>query len=229
MEKVILANWKGWIGPGNTDHWFDIFLKHYRPVDGLEVVVATGFVQMARAAARLQGHEGITICAQVVSPYPPGGYTGEVPAQWLKGLAEYVLVGHREREKYFHEDDLHVARQVSEARHAGLTPIICMDRKGARRRLAVINDDDQRGSLLAYTPSEADALENVDEEREINESVELISVLSGGGKVLYGGGVDRNNAARLISLPGVAGLMAGRGCLDPLEFAELVANVAPCI
>lgn len=225
-EKVIVANWKAWIGPSETGKWFEGFLPYYEPIPGLQVVIAVGYPQLAQAAAGISGHAGLAIAAQVISPYPVGGYTGAVPARWLKGLAEYVLVGHREREKYFHETDREFALQVSEARHAGLRPIVCMDRNQARSRIRAINHEGGESALFGYTPPEAESLEWVDDQREIIETAELITALSGGGRVLYGGGVDRKNAARLMSLPGLSGLLVGRGCLDPGDFVELLRGVA---
>ena len=225
-EKVIVANWKAWIGPVETGKWFDGFLPRYQPTPNLRVVIAVGYPQLAEAAARVRGHAGLAIAAQVVSPYPAGGYTGAVPARWLKGLAEYVLVGHREREKYFKETDREFALQVSEARHAGLQPIVCMDRNQARSRIRAIDHERGEAALFGYTPSEAESLEWVDDQREIIETAELIIALSGGGRVLYGGGVDRKNAAPLMKLPGLSGLLVGRGCLDPGDFVDLLRNVA---
>ena len=103
------------------------FSCRYRPASSVQVVLALPFLYMERVAEKVGGMEQVKVAAQGVSPYPPGRYTCATPAAWLKGLAGYVVVGHRERRYYFHEDNQSVASQVRESVTAGLRPILCLD------------------------------------------------------------------------------------------------------
>ncbi len=55
----------------------------------------------------------------------------------LKGLAEYVIIGHSERREYFAETDETVNKKIKAALAHGLTPIVCvgerLDQTRARR------------------------------------------------------------------------------------------------
>lgn len=55
-----------------------------------------------------------------------GAYTGEISAPMLKGLCQYVVIGHSERRQYFGETDESVNKKTKAALNHGLTPIVCV-------------------------------------------------------------------------------------------------------
>jgi len=226
MEKIVLANWKANLSPNHVDTWLQAFSRGYTPASSVQVVLAVPFLYMERVAEKVGGMEQVVLAAQGVSPFPPGGYTGATPAAWLKGLARYALLGHRERLHYFHEDAQSVAGQVRESVAAGLQPILCLDRDSKSRQLAAMDTSDLEKSLLAFTPGDAVKLEVAAEGRDIIDAAAAFAVSSGGQPVLYGGGVNKDNAVELINLQGISGIMVGRSCLDGAEFAELVNSVS---
>lgn len=225
MEKLVLANLKANLAPSHVDSWLQAFSSRYTAATSLKVVLAVPYLYMERIAAKVRTLERVTLAAQGVSPYPPGGYTGATPAAWLKGLAGYALVGHRERRHYFHEDNQSVAGQVRECVAAELQPIVCMGRKGRSGQLAALDTADLEQCLLAYTPGDAVKLEVAAGSRDISDTAASLATASNGCPVLYGGGVNKDNAAELINLPGISGIMVGRSCLDGAEFAGLVKSV----
>lgn len=224
MDMIILANFKANLSPGRLDGWLQIFGKGYRASSSVQVVLAVPFVSLAGMAKQVAELEQVVLAAQSVSPWPPGSYTGATPAAWLQGLVEYALVGHRERRHYFHEDVQSVAGQVRESVAAGIKPVLCLDRDNRSGQLAALDSEDMEQCLLAYTPENSVQLEIAAEQQDIIETA--ASLASAGGRaVLYGGGVNRENAADLINLPGITGIMVGKGCLDGAKFAELVNSI----
>ena len=229
MKKLIVANWKDKLSPAAADRWLRAFADGYSPLPGLEVVLAVPCLMLAGVSGRCKNLQGVQVAAQDVSPFPPGGYTGAMPAVWLKGVAGYVLAGHRERRRYFHENDREVADKVNAALAAGLIPLLCTDEKGVRSQLAALDDDDLARLMLAYTPSEAVSLEIARDPDTIAEQAERFAGLSGGRPVLYGGGVNEDNAGSLIRLGGLAGVMTAAGCLDPACFLRLLENAGQAL
>jgi len=226
MNKLIVANWKANISLQKVDEWLDGFLSVYKQTNGIEVVLAIPCLSIARTRQRLQGRSGLSIATQNISPFPEGSYTGATPAAWLKGVADYALIGHREQRQYFHISVQEAANQVSEAVSAGLEPILCLEEKIAAPQIAALSSKDLAKVFLAYTPADAEKLEIARSLDTIIGAVEYISSLSAKRPVLYGGGVQLDNAREIMAIPNIAGILVGRGCIDPKSFADLVDNCA---
>lgn len=224
MKKIILANWKAHFSPGKAAQWLVAFKRKYQPDPCLQVVLAPSFLHLPLLKDEFDPSDNIFLAAQDVSPYPPGSYTGAVPAAWLMGMADYVLVGHRERRRYFHESIQDVANKVRETVAAGLQPILCLDREIAGPQIAALDSSDMERLILAYTPDDAVALEIARSVDAVSETAAYFAELSGGCPVLYGGGVHAGNVAVFMASPHLSGVMTASGCLDPHEFINLLNN-----
>ncbi len=229
MEKIILANWKAHLSPVSAEKWLAEFAEGYRPLPGLLVILAVPFLYLERARHPVARLARVCLAAQDVSPYPPGSYTGATPAAWLTGLTEYVLIGHREQRRYFHETTQDAANKVSEAVASGLRPILCMDRNEAGAQVAALDPAGLEQVILAYTPADAVQLEVARSADAIAGAAEYFSGLSGGRPVLYGGGVNADTIGDLIALPYLAGVMTAAGCLDPRHFIALLARAGEAL
>lgn len=223
MKKIILANWKAQLPPVKAAQWLSDFKKQYKPCTDLQVIIAPSYLHLPLFKDEFKPADNVFWAAQDVSSFPPGKYTGSIPALWLSDLAGYVLVGHRERRRYFRETVQDVANKVSEAVAEGMTPILCMDREIAGTQIAALDDKDVEKIILAYTPEEAVSPESMD---EIISAAEYFAGLSGRRPILYGGGVHKNNVAEIISSEQLAGVLTASASLDPYDFAELIGNAA---
>lgn len=226
MQKIVLANWKAHLSPAKAVQWLVAFKRRYQADSSLQVVLAPSFLHLPLLADEFDAADSIFWAAQDVSPYPPGGYTGTVPAAWLKELADYVLIGHRERRRYFHENVQDVANKAREAVSAGLKPILCMDRDMAGEQIAALDSTDMEQMLLAYTPDDAEAREQAASIAAVADTASYFAELSGGCPVLYGGGIHAGNVAGFIACPDLAGVMTATGSLNADNFIELLANAA---
>jgi triosephosphate isomerase len=224
-EKIILANWKANFSPSRAAQWCEAFSAAYQPVTGMEVVIAVPFLCMQEVGRRLNELEGVSLAAQTVSPYPQGSYSGSTPAAWLRGLAKYALLGHRERRDYFHETAQDVAKQVYESLAEELVPIVCVDQDNINAQTAIFDTEDLLKIRWAYTPKDAEQLERAHGNQSIETAVSSISKKVGHQPVLYGGGVNNSNGGQILELPGVQGIMLGRGCLDASNFARLITSL----
>ena len=222
MKKRVLANWKANLAPEKALQWCDAFTVAYRPRTDLEVILAVPFLILERVAERTKKLAGVALAAQGVSAYPQGSYTGSTPAAWLRGLAEYTLLGHRERRRYCHETVQDVARQAYESLAEDLQPIVCIDRELLTPQTAAMAVEELGRLVWAYTPETPASLEMARGEAEIVAALPQIARKTDNRPVLYGGGVTAENAADLLRIPGINGIMLGRGCLDAAAFAGLV-------
>jgi len=225
MEKIILANWKAHLSGKHIDEWLTTFINGFHKTEGVEVVLAPPYLYMERVVSQVRDLDGIGLAAQCVSPYPPGNYTGAIPARWLKDMVRYSLVGHRERRKYFHEGITDIAAQISECVAVGIRPILCLNGEGLAEMKAALDTDELQSIMVAYTPDSAVALERAPELASIEKEIGRLSEYFPGCPVLYGGGVDAENAAAIMALPGVSGLLVGRNCLDATVFGQLVRSL----
>ena len=184
----------------------------------------------------------VSMGAQDVSQHDHGAYTGEVSAQMIAATgAKYVIVGHSERRQY-HGETNDIVRQKSAAAIAlGLTPIICvgetMDEKQAGKTMAIIESGvresiptDARNVIVAYEPRWAIGAGLTPTDTEIADAHKLIadtleSMGMGGTPILYGASVKGANAAQIMSIPNVDGVLVGGASLKPDDFIPIITSM----
>src|SRR5258707_8825867 len=122
----IAANWK----MHKTVLEAVAFIKEFRSmakdVFDVEIVVAPPFTAL-RPVADATHASNIGVAGQNVHWEREGAFTGEISAGMLKEAgAEYVIIGHSERRRLFHETDETVNLKLMAALGAQLTPIVCI-------------------------------------------------------------------------------------------------------
>ncbi len=220
MEKfLIVANWKSNIVDINK--WSpDISEK-------VEVVVAPPFPLLSAV-------KGYTLCAQDISAYPVGAYTGEVPAKLLVDLGvKYCLVGHSERRKYLHETNANVEAKINQAIQNGITPILCA--QSMEEIPENIRNFKGNKYMIMYEPFSAISTqgqyhpENV--EKVVATLIDWKNKLNLQCRFLYGGSVNPEYVQQLVSgnLPAgsqgqqlVSGLVVGHASLEAESFTAII-------
>jgi triosephosphate isomerase len=174
-----------------------------------------------------------------------GAFTGDISAQMLKDDgACAVIVGHSERRKYHGESNATVAAKAFAAKATGLTAIICIgESKDVRDHgeakpfcAAQILECVPAGltaadCAIAYEPlwaiGGADAAQPddiADMHGFIRRTLgEHLGEAGAGVRILYGGSVTAANAARILCVPEVNGVLVGR---ESLAFANFEAIIA---
>lgn len=185
----------------------------------------------------------VAIGAQDVSAHTHGAYTGEVSAQMIADTgAKYVIVGHSERRQYHSDTNSIVRDKATRALSNGLIPIICvgetMDEKQAGKTMAVIESgvresvpsDVSTPIIIAYEPRWAIGAGLTPTESEIADAHALIAKTLAdmglaGTPILYGASVKGTNAAEIMSIPNVDGVLVGGASLKCDDFIPIITSV----
>ncbi|MBQ8256092.1 MAG: triose-phosphate isomerase [Alphaproteobacteria bacterium] len=232
--KIIAGNWKM---NGSRDALETMVQDLASVKSDNKVILCVPFTMLGAKSGR------VAIGAQDVSAHTHGAYTGEVSAKMIADTgAKYVIVGHSECRQY-HGDTNSVVRQKAELALAnGLTPIICvgetMDEKQAGKTMAVIESgvresvpaDVNTDIIIAYEPRWAIGAGLTPTSAEIAEAHTLIAkTLSdmglAGTPVLYGASVKGSNAAEIMSISNVDGVLVGGASLKSDDFIPIITSV----
>jgi triosephosphate isomerase len=244
----IAANWKMF----KTVHEAVVFAKEFRAmvkdVDDVEIVVAPPFTALHSVAEAVR-NSTVAVAGQTLHWEREGAYTGEISAGMLKEAgAEYVIIGHSERRRLFHETDETVNRKMVAALGAQLTPIVCigetLEERERNDTLSVLDRQIKTGLdgltgdqvallVIAYEPVWAigtgrNATPDQAGEAHAHIRSRLRQWFGGPAAdhchIIYGGSVKPDNIHELVLLPDVDGALVGGASLDVHAFADIVAR-----
>ncbi len=218
------------------------------PLPPVDVVLCPPFVSLHAVSKVMEGSP-ISIGAQNMHHEEKGAYTGEVSAQMLSGICQYVILGHSERRQYFGETEEKINLKVKAALSMGIRPILCvgetLEQREQGRVEAVIDTQVSAGLLditdisqlvVAYEPvwaigSGVAATPEIAREVIAGAIFESLAMTHGkpaasGVPLLYGGSVTAENAAQFASIEGVHGSLCGGSSLRADEFVEIACITA---
>jgi len=174
-----------------------------------------------------------------------GAYTGEVSFSQLKDLnVDYCIIGHSERRVNFFESDEVIHKKLESCIRNNIIPIICIgdnkEEKLNNKTFEVLNNQittilngvEFDNILIAYEPFYTIGTTETLSKEEI-EKVHLFikklikDLYNKESKVLYGGGVNKENVKNIYSLECVDGLLIGSASVDPnnlLNIIELIVK-----
>ncbi len=245
-QPIFAANWKMHHAPADAAAFMRAFLAHYGKRQDRSVIFFPPALTFGAVLGALKDRPDVQLGVQNIYWEDKGAFTGENSGTIARSAgAKYVLVGHSERRHVFHETDEEAGRKVAAATRAGLTPIICVGETLAQREagetetvvlrqlraaLATVTSAQGGDAIVAYepvwaigtgrtaTPADASAV-------HLAIGAELRRLLDSGSSavpILYGGSVNRGNAAELLAAPEVDGLLVGGASLDADGWASIV-------
>ena len=244
-KKLIIGNWKMNLNMQEASLYLHKLMEVLKPRRDVEVVVSP--TTLTLQSLSLQINRRIAkLAAQNCYWRDHGAYTGEVPAAHLRGIADYVLIGHSERRYIFIESDKDIRLKVQAAIRNRLQPILCIGETAQERALGETRDvlADQLTSglanvtaeeldrvVIAYEPIWAigtgDNAKPVDVKKATQMIRQHVAHLYGKKaaeevRILYGGSITVDSAADYLAISGLDGLLVGAASLDIHQFKEII-------
>jgi triosephosphate isomerase len=248
-RPMVAGNWKMHGSQAANRALLTELEGYVKPDWPIDVVVFPPYVYIADAVRVLDGGR-ILVGAQDVCAESGGAYTGQVGAAMLKDVGcRYVIVGHSERRRWYHEDDALVARKFAAALAGRLTPVLCVGETLEEREAQLTESVVERqidaviamhgiggfaDAVLAYepvwaigtgrtaSPEQAQAVHAFLRRRISAHDAKI----GGHLRILYGGSVKAGNAAELFAMPDVDGGLVGGASLSAEEFRQICAAAA---
>ena len=198
-------------------------------------------------------HIPVALGAQHCSDEDAGARTGEISPRFLARLGTtYVIVGHSERRTLFGMDDATVAATLRAVLRHEMTPIVCVGETEAQRdaeraesvveeqvlaALSGLAPEVLGGLVVAYEPIWAIGTGKAATAMDAEDACVFIRSLvaklggdeaAGGIRIQYGGSVNAENTADLMSEPDVDGLLVGGASLEAGSFADIIRAIGAC-
>ncbi|MBZ0303619.1 MAG: triose-phosphate isomerase [Anaerolineae bacterium] len=247
---IIAGNWKMNKGLSESVAFAHDLAPRLAPFTTVERVVCPTFLALAAVADELKG-SNIGVGAQDAHWEAQGAYTSEVSAAMLKGIAQYVIIGHSEVRAYLNETDERVNKKIKAALAYGLKPIVAVGETleqneagqtaswvsgQVRGALDGIDAANMQNIVMAYEPIWAIGTGR-------NASSEVANHVIGGTiratladlygdsvaqavRIQYGGSVKPDNMAEFMAQPDIDGALVGGAALKLDDFAKLVEIAA---
>lgn len=246
---VIIGNWKMHKILSDASSFVDQLLVHL--TESHTVGLAVPFTLIAPLAEKSK-ESPLKIGAQNMNDASEGAFTGEIAGKMLQDAgAQFVLLGHSERRRFFQENDAFINRKVKQCVSLGLQPILCIGEtleqkeaeetkaileKQIREGLADLSENELSSLIIAYEPVWAIGTGTTPEPGQVQEVhafcrqilKELFSDAFGEKIVLqYGGSVHKENASLFLAENDIDGLLIGGASLSLESFQEIVNDRYP--
>ena len=248
MRKWIVAgNWKMHNTIAESIALAKAIKEGSSDIKGGSIILAPPFTALYAVSEAIKG-SNLFLAAQNMHYEDKGAFTGEVSALMLKDIGcSYVIIGHSERRKYFHEQDADVNLKVKKALSIGLTPIMCVGETDEEREKGITQDVVGRqvnhglkgvekidNIVIAYEPVWAIGTGKVAtpaQAQEVHAFIRGILKETYGDAaddvcILYGGSVTKDNIGDLIAMADIDGALVGGASLKADGFLGIIQNIS---
>ncbi|MEA1896839.1 MAG: triose-phosphate isomerase [Bacteroidota bacterium] len=249
-KKIVAGNWKmnNTLNTGiELAKKIDELVEKLPPHD-TGIILGVPHILLSEVADLINS-KYISVAAQNLAEWEKGAYTGEISAKMIKSTgAEYVLIGHSERRKYFNEEELSLHKKVNLALENGINPIYCcgevLEERNSGKHFDIIKNQIKAGLfeldkdkfqniIVAYEPVWAigtGVTASSEQAQEMHKYIrkEIESHygpdIAEDTTILYGGSCNPTNAAELFSNPDVDGGLIGGASLKAEDFISIITS-----
>ena len=251
-RPLVIGNWKmnlDYVEAVHLVQQLGVVLKN-KPLEHVDLVVVPPFVDIRSVTSVVESERiALEVGAQHASVHDAGAHTGEVSVSMLQRLnVQWVLVGHSERRAMYAMSDQVVAQTLRTVVRQGLNAVLCVgeelsvreathhrDFVTAQLHAALEGLDEKVRPLvtIAYEPVWAigtGLTASTEQVREMTEHVRTVaaSLSLGDARVLYGGSVNADNAATLMTQGFVDGFLVGGASLKAESFLTIAQAANDC-
>ncbi len=244
-KQILAGNWKMNQTITEARNWIRIYQAGQKKGFRTDVLLFPSFTTLYPVSKEAM-KAGITLGAQNIHEAEHGAFTGEISAKMLiEAGAKWVLVGHSERRTLFGETDDRINLKVRRALFSELRVILCVGETLEERnagthqevvRQQVINGlqdvhkSDLAHVVIAYEPVWAIGTGKTatpEDAQEMHAAIRQIINSEKGGeiaeqmRILYGGSVNKENAAALFACPDIDGGLVGGASLKVESFLSI--------
>lgn len=247
-KNIVAGNWKM---NNNYQEGMDLAFEISKLVNALpsrnaDVILGVPYM-LLNDVSSVANAEGIAVASQNVAAWEKGAYTGEVSAIMIKSTgAEYVILGHSERRKYFGEDEAVLRDKIALSLQNELKPIYCCgevkEEREAGNHFEVVEKQINEGLfnlsaedfskvVIAYEPVWAigtGLTASPEQAQEMHAHIRKLLAGKYGEEaaenttLLYGGSCNAGNAKELFANPDVDGGLIGGASLKAEDFIQII-------
>jgi triosephosphate isomerase len=249
---IVGGNWKANGSPDDVKKLVEALNAAKPEVDtskDVEVVCAPPMVYLSTVKDSLRADYAVS--AQNMWNQGLGAWTGETPAEMLKGMGiQWTVLGHSERRESCGETNEVVADKTKFAVDNGLKTITCIGEKLDAREsgktfdvlgeqmkplAAALKEEDWEKVVLAYEPVWAIGTGKVATPEQAEEthaylrkwlSDNVSPKVSESVRIQYGGSVNDKNAADLSAKPNIDGFLVGGASLNADSFTTIINSAS---
>ena len=246
-KKLVIGNLKmNPVSAVEFERYLDMLEKELKNknFEKTEIVICPPAVYFRQFLERK--FKNVKLGAQNVYWEYQGAYTGEISAGMVKANgAQYSIVGHSERRKYFKENEEIINLKLRAILKSGLKSILCVGesieerksnqtalvlKKQLEKSLAGIGIGKTECIIIAYEPIWAIGTDKIPPSDEILEAKIIIKKILmklyskkaiEKIKILYGGSVKSFCVRQVCIEPVMDGVLVGRESLMPYEFIKI--------
>ncbi len=244
-NKIIIGNWKMNLRMDEASLYLNKLQKMVKGHYKVDIILGPSIFSLQSLSLQLDRRK-FKLAAQNFYWRDMGSYTGEVSIAQLKGIVDYAFVGHSERRHVFNESERDIRAKVQSALRSGIKPILCVGETLIERTnnetkdvlfdqvlsgLANVTSSEIREVIIAYEPVWAIGSGESAKANDVKKAVKLIrkQVAYLYGKkaaedinVIYGGSINKDNAASYLEIEGIDGLMIGGASLNAYQFSDII-------
>ncbi|HNZ57944.1 MAG TPA: triose-phosphate isomerase [Syntrophorhabdaceae bacterium] len=244
---MIAGNWKMHNNKSEAVLLAKAIKEGTQGISGGDVVLAPPFTALQSVYETIVDSH-VLLAAQNMYYEDKGAFTGEISPSMLKDIGcTYVIIGHSERRKYFHETDEAVNQKVKKSLATGIKPIVCVGETedernkgvtefvvGVQVKKALYGIDNINEIVIAYEPvwaigtgKNATPAEAEEVHRFIRNIIgDIYGEVCNNTRVLYGGSVTSDNIGELINMEDIDGALVGGASLKSEGFIGIIKKAS---